>query len=327
LRRTWQAWGLLLASAAACADEEAREDAWWTGPMLAPSAATLPQGHALLEPSVFDEISNGHFDSGGDRHIGPYEHDLGSLTYILYGLTDRVTAGLVPRLLYNEPAGAPNSAGIGLGDVTLQAVYGLTQYQDGSSIPAIAAVLQETLPTGSYERLARPSDGAGAGAYTTGLALYSQDYFWMPNGRILRARLDLTYDISSSVSVHDLSVYGTRNGFAGRAWPGNGFTADTAAEYSLTRSWVLTLDVLYQRNASTTVSGSVPDSLSAAAASLSATAPFQSATGSSWSIAFAPAVEYNFSSKVGALLGVRIIEIGRNATASLTPAVALNMFL
>jgi hypothetical protein len=90
---------------------------------------------------------------------------------------------------------------------------------------------------------------------------------------------------------------------------------------------VLTLDVLYQRNASTTVSGSVPDSLSAAAASLSATAPFQSATGSSWSIAFAPAVEYNFSSKVGALLGVRIIEIGRNATASLTPAVALNMFL
>jgi hypothetical protein len=327
LRRTWLAWGLLLASAAACADEEAREDAWWTGPMLAPSAATLPQGHALLEPSLFDDVSNGHFDSGGDRHSGPYEHDLGSLTYILYGLTDRVTAGLIPRLLYNEPAGAPNSAGVGLGDVTLQAVYGLSQYQDGSSIPAIAAVLQETLPTGSYERLARPSDGYGAGAYTTGLALYSQDYFWMPNGRILRARLDLTYDISSSVSVHDLSVYVTSKGFAGRAWPGNGFTADAAAEYSLTRNWVLALDVLYQRNANTTVSGSVPGSLGAAADSLSATAPFQSATGSSRSIAFAPAVEYNFSSKVGALLGVRIIEIGRNTAASLTPAVALNMFL
>jgi Putative MetA-pathway of phenol degradation len=327
LRTTWLASGLLLASAAACADEEAREDAWWTGPMLAPSAATLPQGQALLEPSVFDEISNGHFDSGGDRHSGPYEHDLGSLTYILYGLTDRVTAGLIPRLLYNEPAGAPNSAGIALGDVTLQAGYGLTQYQDGSSIPAIAAVLQETLPTGSYDRLARPGDGAGAGAYTTGLALYSQDYFWMPNGRILRARLDLTYDISSSVSVHDLSVYGTSKGFTGHAWPGNGLTADAAAEYSLTRSWVLALDVLYQRNASTTVSGSVLGSLSAAAASLSAAAPFQSATGSSWSIAFAPAIEYNFNSKVGALLGVRIIEIGRNTTASLTPAVALNMVL
>jgi hypothetical protein len=231
MRRIWLAGVLVLASAGAGAQQEAREDAWWTGPMLAPSAATLPQGHALLEPSLFDEISNGHFDSGGDRHSGPYEHDLGSLTYILYGLTDRVTAGLIPRFLYNEPAGAPNSAGIGLGDVTLQAVYGLTQYQDGSSIPAIAAVLQETLPTGSYDRLARPSGGSGAGAYTTGLALYSQDYFWMPNGRILRARLDLTYDISSSVSVHDLSVYATSKGFAGRAWPGNGVTADAAAEY------------------------------------------------------------------------------------------------
>jgi hypothetical protein len=93
------------------------------------------------------------------------------------------------------------------------------------------------------------------------------------------------------------------------------------------RNTVLALDVLYQRNASTTVSGSVPGSLGAAADSLSATAPFQSATGSSWSIAFAPALEYNFSSKVGALLGVRIIDIGRNTAASLTPAVALNVVL
>ena len=129
------------------------------------------------------------------------------------------------------------------------------------------------------------------------------------------------------MSVHDLSVYATSKGFAGRAWPGNGVTADAAAEYSLTRNWVLALDVLYQRNASTTVSGSVPGSLGAAADSLSATAPFQSATGSSWSIAFAPALEYNFSSKVGALLGVRIIDIGRNTAASLTPAVALNVVL
>ena len=60
--------------------------------MLAASAATLPAGHVLLEPYLFDDISNGHFDSGGERHSGPYEHDLGSLTYMLYGLTDHLTA-------------------------------------------------------------------------------------------------------------------------------------------------------------------------------------------------------------------------------------------
>ena len=33
------------------------EDAWWTGPMLAPSAATLPRGHFLIEPYLFDVIA------------------------------------------------------------------------------------------------------------------------------------------------------------------------------------------------------------------------------------------------------------------------------
>jgi hypothetical protein len=29
---------------------QALDNAWWTGPMLAPSAATLPRGHFLIEP-------------------------------------------------------------------------------------------------------------------------------------------------------------------------------------------------------------------------------------------------------------------------------------
>ncbi|MBV8306567.1 MAG: transporter, partial [Gammaproteobacteria bacterium] len=43
---------LLCAGAPAAAQEvqQSRQDAWWTGPMLAPNAATLPQGHALIEP-------------------------------------------------------------------------------------------------------------------------------------------------------------------------------------------------------------------------------------------------------------------------------------
>ena len=55
--RQGTAWLLLSASAAAAA-EQSREDAWWTGPMLAPNAASLPQGHALIEPYLFDVISD-----------------------------------------------------------------------------------------------------------------------------------------------------------------------------------------------------------------------------------------------------------------------------
>jgi len=181
-------------------------------------------------------------------------------------------------------------------------------------------VLQETLPTGRYDQLSRASDGVGAGAYTTSVNLYLQDYFWMPNGRILRARLDLTYGFSSSVSVHDQSVYGTTSGFSGRAYPGDSYMADAAAEYSLTRSWVLAFDVVYQHNDSTRLTGTMP-----AAPPANAASPIEQESGSSWSLGFAPAIEYNWSSRMGVLLGVRIIEIGRNTSATITPAIAINM--
>src|ERR1700733_13531675 len=95
---------LIVASGATLAQEsqESRADAWWTGPMLAASAASLPPGHWLGGPDAFDIISDGHFDSDGHRHAGPYEHDLGSLTYVLYGATDRLTLGVIPRFLYEE---------------------------------------------------------------------------------------------------------------------------------------------------------------------------------------------------------------------------------
>jgi len=51
----------LLVSAAATAADQSRDDAWWTGPMLAPSAATLPQGHVLVEPYLFNVMSYGRF--------------------------------------------------------------------------------------------------------------------------------------------------------------------------------------------------------------------------------------------------------------------------
>ena len=315
----WLVCALVVSSAAAAAAEQSREDAWWTGPMLAPSAATLPTGHMLVEPYLFDVMTDGRFDMHGTRRASAHEHDIGSLSYILYGLTDRLSVGLIPRFIFNEPAGAPNSSGVGIGDLSLQAGYGLTRFQDGHRMPALALVIDETLPTGRYQRLGRASDGFGAGAYTTAVSIYSQDYLWMPNGRILRVRLDLTYALSASLGLQDLSVYGTAAGFSGRAYPGDSFTADAAGEYSLTRNWVLALDVVYQHNDNTRVRGSVP---SAGAAGVS---DFRADSGAGYSLALAPAIEYNWNSRIGLLVGVRMFVAGRNATSSVTPAIALNM--
>ena len=299
---------------------EALADAWWTGPLLAPNASAFPRGHMLIEPYVYDEITTGRYDNSGNHRPAPNEHDLGSLTYIIYALTDRLSVGLLPRFGYNEPAGAPGNSSPNVGDFGAQLQYSLTSFHEGSPLPATAVLVGETFPTGRYDHLQRASDGFGAGAYTTSLAWYSQDFLWMPNGRILRVRLDLTYTISSSVGVEDASVYGTTAGFRGHAYPGDGASADAAAEYSLTRNWVLATDLIWSHNASTRITGSGdPGTIGANAGFVN----LQS--GSSEYLAIAPAVEFNWSARMGVIVGARIFIAGRNTTASITPVTAINM--
>src|SRR3954464_12456752 len=94
---------VVLAAAPARADapRQSRDDAWWTGPLLAPGAGTLPQGHFLIEPYFYDAISVGHYDRDGNRTSVPRSHTLGSQSYLLYGLTDSFTVGLMPKFGYH----------------------------------------------------------------------------------------------------------------------------------------------------------------------------------------------------------------------------------
>jgi hypothetical protein len=63
--------------------------------MPPPSAATLPRGHFLVEPYFYDVIVQGRFDSDGVRRSVVDSSGFGSLTYLLYGLANRVTTGLI----------------------------------------------------------------------------------------------------------------------------------------------------------------------------------------------------------------------------------------
>jgi hypothetical protein len=302
------------------ADRQSLEDAWWTGPIVAASAGTLPKGHALIEPYVYDVVTRGRYDNDGNYRSTDSVHSYGSLTYMLYGVTDDFTAGLIPTFGFNDVSGGPDSSGIGLGDVTLQGQYRLAQFREGSRVPTMSAVLQQTLPTGKYDRLGtRISDGLGAGAYTTTLALHSQYYFWLPTGRILRTRFNVSYALPDSVDVADTSVYGTPQGFRGRAEPGNTFTINSAWEYSVTRNWVLALDLIYQHDDNTRVRGDEP------ATGNGQRSEFRADSGTSWRFGLAPAIEYNWTSRVGIIVGARWFAAGRNTGASVTPVAAINM--
>lgn len=200
-----------------------------------------------------------------------------------------------------------------MGDLSVQGQYRLTKYRQGHWIPTASIAVLESLPVGKYDRLGdRPSDGMGSGAYATTLALYTQTYFWMPNGRILRTRFNVSQSFSKSTDVHDVSVYGTQTGFRGKAEPGRTTFVNAAWEYSVTRRWVLALDATYRHAANTRVRGFTGGSLTGID------------SGSSEAFGFAPAVEYNWSPRIGVLLGTRIIALGHNTAVSVTPAVAIN---
>jgi hypothetical protein len=291
-------------SPSASASRQLREDAWWTGPMLANSAATLPRGHFLVEPYLYDVI-------------GAHSNGFGSLTYIEYGLVDRFTVGMIPTAGFTKMNDALSSSGVGLGDLTVLGQYRLTQFHEGGWIPTTSFEVEETLPTGKYDKLGdRPSDGLGGGAYTTTLALNSQTYFWLWNGRILRMRFNVSQTLSDYANVEGTSVYGTAAGFHGHAKPGGSFFVDAAWEYSLTRNWVLALDATYRHTGNTRVTGydtgeNPPQVVRN--------------TGSSDAVGFAPAIEYNWKPTLGVLLGARVIAIGHNTATTITPAVAVNI--
>ena len=278
--------------------------------MLAPSAGAFPPGHILIEPYFFDVMQYGSYDKHGALSTAQHANDYGNLTYIIYGLANRVSVGLTPILGFNTSNGSPSSSGIGLGDWSMQAQYQLVPYRADNWVPMTAVNLGETFPTGAYDRLGdRPNDGLGSGTYTTTVSLYTQKFFWMPNGRILRARLNFAQAFSSSVNVNGVSVYGTGSGFHGYAKPGATFTLDAAEEYSITRNWVFAMDLVYHHSGNTQVVGSSGVTNS----------------GSSSAFQLAPAIEYNWTPNSGILFGVRTIPAGRNASATVTPAIAINM--
>ena len=293
-------------------------DAWWTGPMLANTAATVPRGHMTMEAYLFDVRTRGSFDDHGTRHNTAPANSYGSESYIVFGLTDKWNVGMLPTFNYNMVSGEPSSAGPGAGDLTLQVQRRLTKFVPCRRVPAISAAVQETLPTGRYDRLGnRRTDGMGAGAYTTNLELFSQMYFWLPNRRIVRMRFNVMDSISSHAPVDGVSVYGTGAGFRGRAKPGSSFFVDAAWEYSLTRSWVLALDATYGNARNTRVTGC--DS-----AGGKGMTPVVMDSGVSDAFGFAPAIEYSWKPSIGVLVGVRVIPAGRNTNETVTPAIAIN---
>lgn len=286
-------WVLLCIPGAASAQAP---DAWWTGPMLANSAGTLPRGHVLAEPYFYD-VASGRSNSYGTR------------SYLLYGASNRLTIGLIPVLGLRATHGRAGASGVDVGDLTLIAQYELTRAREGGRVPTTALMIQETLPTGQYDRLsARSGDGIGSGSYTTTAGLNLQTSVRGPRGHALRVRVNLSGTLSGRARVDGVSVFGTPEAFRGTASPGAAYFADMSVEYSLRRRFAIAADVFCSGTGRTLLTGSPP----------------VSSLRSIHAVGVAPAIELSLTQNLGVLFGVRVIPAGAHTPGSITPAIAIN---
>ena len=277
----------------------AMQSARWTGPLLAPNANTLPQGHFYTEPYFFDAISGGR-------------HNPGSSGFYQYGLRDDLTVGLQPNFALGTHRA---NHGMRLGDIKLLSQLRVTEFKPEHRIPSVSIVLQEVLPTGKHDRLDPLEEGHGSGSFATEIGVNVQHYFLLKNGRLLRARINVLQSFPHGADVAGRSVYGTGAGFRGHAEPGAKTTLIGAVEYSLTKEWVLAFDLIRESTRKTTLEGRY------------GSGPLAEQTfPSSRSVGFAPAVEYNWSDRSGAIFGVWITPKGHNVSASVIPAIAVQRF-
>jgi len=278
---------------------DAMKDARWTGPLLASNAETLPHGHFYTEPYFFDGIS------GGDHHPG-------TSGFYQYGLTDDWTVGMQPFFSLGTQR---YNRDIAIGDFKLLSQIRVSHFTARHRVPSVALVTNLVIPTGKDDHLSALKSGHGSGSFAPEVGINAQYYFLLGNGRLLRARINVLHDFPLRTDVSGRSVYGTDAGFHGHARPGAKTTMILGAEYSLTNEWVLAFDVEGDHWGKTRVTGREADG-----GAIDRTSP------ASWDVGFAPAVEYNWSARAGAIFGVWIVPKGHNTQSSVTPAIAIQRF-
>ena len=292
------------------------QDQWFTGSLESPSPALTKAGTVVVEPYAIYTGNTGAYNNAWGHYSVPNNlNQMQSLTLLKYGITDQLSVQAAPTFNYAWN-GLTTSNGVGVGDLPIEFQYQLNDENRKTGSPSVTVGLATTFPTGAYNNLSNPLNGFGAGAYTLREEILLQSLFdtWGNHPMRLRFWGDV-YEPLASVPVQNASVYGTSQGFQGQANPGIAGDWGVAVEYGLNQRWVLALDLVQNYAAGFRLNGTNAGFV-------------QSSNGSSdTSIALAPAIEYNFTSRAGLIVGVAFSVAGRNTSSYIAPQAALFLTL
>lgn len=295
----------------------------FTGPLITPNPAGLPQGSWYIEPYLVRVDSRSYFDDNGNRHKKD-EHSGGwtIVLPIIYGFSDRLT-GQVNLSASRAESGSARSGGFRAGDTTARLQYLLQAPNSDGTKPAVSVALVQRFSTGSHDRISgRLLDAQGDGVQRTIAAIGAQQIIWLGNDRPLRWRAQLTASPAPSrTAVSGTSVYGTSPGFQGHIARGSAWGFSAGAEYSFSDRWVGVMEVAASRESNQRLTGYRPNPKEKGEIQY-----IDERRPASRSVTLAPALEYHFSPTMGLIAGVEFSIDGRNTSHIISPQIALGMF-
>jgi hypothetical protein len=268
---------------------------WTTGPLLTPSAVIVPKGSINIQPYVFVNEVRGHFITHGFRALGSTLHNVNFETYITYGLTHRMNLILVGQLNSNEKQGKTYT---GIGNSLIGFNVQLWKEDPYSLLPGAKFLFLEGFPTGSYQNLdpfLGGVDATGDGCFSTRIGIVFGKTFHIRNYIWLSSRLFLSTNFFHPVSVEGLNSYGGSLNTKGRVYRQNSFPASVGMELSFTKNLSVALDIVSTYIGPATFKGNPGVLIDGQSATVGYPSVYQ--------ISLAPAVEWNFSSQFGIIMG------------------------
>lgn len=291
---------------------------WYTGPLLAPSGHTIPNGHTNLELYTFITDIAGVYNSFGKVTHTPGDKNYVESVIFSHGITNKMDVQFVLPYAYNRNNGASSHR---ISDTSAALGFQLLEQNQSHWRPDLRLTVQEIIPTGRFENLdffENGTDSTGLGSYQTAINFNFQHLTQLTATHYLRTRLSLGYVVASRTHITGLSSYGGSDTTNGSIRPGNMGSIDLAGELNLTQNWVAVMETFLSKRHGSMFSGYPGlDEMGN---------PAVIGHALSTQTTLAPAIEYNFSPNVGIIAGFWFIVNGRETVEFSSTVIALNMY-
>lgn len=285
---------------------------FYTGPLLAPSAHTVPYQKVAVQPYFFWAKRYGGYNHNWSRTKTQSSMQYQFLNITQYGLTEFMELNVTNTAYVNR---RQNQHYSGYGDTSVSLGFQMLNSVIGTPVPSCVLEVSTIFPTGKYENLEYRrlgTDAIGGGAYGVNFSLNLQKSFNSLFKRDLDPRkyhpIDLrwsfAYTINSRTRVKGINSYGGTERTHGIVKPGNTFTTIFAWQISFNKQWVFATDWEYTTTKASKFKGN------------NGGANVGNPTSQNFSVA--PAIEFNLNSNVGFLGGVWFSLAGSNSGSFVT---------